>query len=51
VAFVRFRGRSASGVPHDHLWGYLVEVRDRQIVYSRAYYEPQEALEAAGLGS
>ena len=50
VAFVRFRGRSTSGVPHDHLWGYLIEVRDRQIVYSRAYYEPQEALEAAGLG-
>ena len=50
VAFVRFEGRSASGVPHDHLWGYVVEVKNRHIVYFRAYYEPEEALEAAGLG-
>lgn len=49
VAFVRFRGQSASGVPHEHLWGYVVELRGGRIVYSRAYYEPQEALEAAGL--
>jgi ketosteroid isomerase-like protein len=48
VAFVRFQGRSASGVPHDYLWGYVVEVRNRHIVYFRAYYEPAEALEAAG---
>jgi ketosteroid isomerase-like protein len=40
---------TASGVPFDHLWGYVVEVRDRQIAYIRAYYEPDEALEAAGL--
>ena len=49
VAFVRFRGQSASGVPHEHLWGYLVELRDRRIVYCRAYYDPEEALAAAGL--
>lgn len=49
VPFVRFRGRSASGVPHEHLWAYLVETRDRRIVYLRAYYEPEAALEAAGL--
>jgi ketosteroid isomerase-like protein len=48
VALVRFEGRSASGVPHDHVWGYLIEIRDRRIVYFRAYYDPEEALEAAG---
>lgn len=49
VPFVRFQGRSATGVPHEHLWAYLVETRDRRIVYLRAYYEPDEALKAAGL--
>jgi ketosteroid isomerase-like protein len=49
VPFVRFQGRSPSGVPHEHLWAYLVETRDRRIVYLRAYYDPEEALEAAGL--
>ena len=50
VPFVRVQGRaSTSGVPHEHLWGYVVEVREGLIVYFRAYYEPGEALEAAGL--
>ena len=50
VPFVRYRGRSAGGgVPWDHLWGYVVEVRDGQLIYIRAYYDPAEALEAAGL--
>jgi hypothetical protein len=49
VAWVRFEGRSASGVPHEHLWGYLVEARARRIAYFRAYYEPEDALKAAGL--
>ena len=50
VPFVRVKGRaSASGAPHEHLWGYVVEVRDGLIAYFRAYYEPSEALEAAGL--
>jgi ketosteroid isomerase-like protein len=50
VPFVRVRSRaSTSGVPHEHLWGYVVEVSDQQIVYFRAYYEPEEALEAVGL--
>jgi ketosteroid isomerase-like protein len=50
VPFVRVQSRaSTSGVPHEHLWGYVVEVRDEQIVYFRAYYEPGEALEAVGL--
>ena len=49
VPLVRFHGRSASGIPHEHLWAYVVEVRDGQIAYFRAYYEPEEALEAASL--
>ena len=49
VALVRFQGRSASGLPHDHLWGYVVEVKARRVAFLRAYYEPEEALEAAGL--
>lgn len=49
VPFVRFRGRSPAGVPHEHLWAYVVEVRDGRIVYFRAFYEPEEALEAVGL--
>lgn len=50
VPFVRFRGRaSASGVPFDHLWAYVVEVREERIAYFRAYHEPRAALDAAGL--
>jgi ketosteroid isomerase-like protein len=50
VPFVRFKGHAtASGIPFDHLWGYVVEVRDGQLAYIRAYYEPNDALEAAGL--
>jgi ketosteroid isomerase-like protein len=50
VAFVRFRGHAtASGVPYEYLWGYVVEVRDGRLASIRAYYRPEEALEAAGL--
>jgi len=50
VPFVRVQSRaSTSGVPHEHLWAYVVEVREERIVYFRAYYDPGEALEAAGL--
>jgi ketosteroid isomerase-like protein len=50
VPFVRVQSAaSISGVPHEHLWGYVVEVREASIVYFRAYYVPEEALEAAGL--
>ena len=50
VAFVRIQSRaSASGVPHEHLWAHVVEVREGRIVHFRAYYEPGEALEAVGL--
>jgi ketosteroid isomerase-like protein len=50
VPLVRFRGHArTSRVPFEHLWGYVVEVRDERIAYLRAYYEPAEAIEAAGL--
>jgi ketosteroid isomerase-like protein len=50
VAFVRIRSRgSTSGVPYEHRWGYVVEVREGRVVHFRAYYEPEQALEAAGL--
>ena len=50
VPLVRFRGHAAgSGIPFEHLWGYVVEIRDERIAYLRAFYEPREALEAAGL--
>jgi ketosteroid isomerase-like protein len=52
VPLIRFRGESSGGgIPFEHLWGYVVRLRDRRIVYVRAYYEPREALEAAGLTS
>jgi hypothetical protein len=51
VPIVRVSGlASTSGVPHEHLWGYVVKVRDGRIAYFRAYYEPAEALDAVGLG-
>jgi ketosteroid isomerase-like protein len=50
VPFVRVQGRaSSSGAPFEHLWGYVVEVRQGLIAYFRAYYEPWDALEATGL--
>ena len=50
VPLVRVRGHaSTSGAPHDHLWGYVVEVREGHIVYFRAYHDPAEALAAVGL--
>jgi ketosteroid isomerase-like protein len=50
VALVRVGGESIpSGVPFDHLWGYVCRVRDAKVSYFRAYFDPNEALEAAGL--
>jgi ketosteroid isomerase-like protein len=48
VALVRVRGDSAAGVPWDHLWGYACRARDGQLVYLRAYWDPEEALAAGG---
>jgi ketosteroid isomerase-like protein len=50
VALVRFRGETPGGeMPFDHAWGYVVGIRDGRIAFVRAYYEPSEALAAAGL--
>lgn len=46
AALVRFRSRSPSGVPHDHLWGYVVELRRARIVHFRAYYDAEQARDA-----
>jgi ketosteroid isomerase-like protein len=47
AALVRLASEgSASGVPHEHLWGYTAQVRDGSVVYLRAHYDPAEALEA-----
>ena len=52
VPLVRYRGHaSSSGIPFEHLWAYVVEVTGERITYLRAYYEPREALEAAGLSA
>ncbi len=51
VAFVRVRGDSAAGVPWDHLWGYYSRTRDGRVSYLRAYWDPDEALAAAGVDS
>jgi hypothetical protein len=52
VPFVRFRGHArTSGAPFDHLWGYVVEVRDQRIAYLRAYYEPGRPSKPSGCGS
>jgi ketosteroid isomerase-like protein len=50
VPLVRFRGHgSSSGIPFEHLWGYVVELRHGRIAYLRAYHEPEDAVEAAGV--
>ena len=52
VVIFRLSGRGrASGIPHDHRWGYLCRVRDGKVHFMQAYLEPQEALEAAGCRS
>jgi ketosteroid isomerase-like protein len=50
VAIVRVSGRTReSGVPFDHTWGYVCRMEDRTLSYFRAYFNPDEALKAAGL--
>jgi len=50
AAFVRLSGRgSASGAPHEHLWGYAATVKDGKVIHLQAYYDPAEALSAVGL--
>jgi ketosteroid isomerase-like protein len=50
VALVRLSGHgSASGAPHEHLWGYVASVTDGRVAHLQAYYDPAEALGAIGL--
>jgi ketosteroid isomerase-like protein len=50
VALIRFNVVSAGGdVPLDHVWGYICEARDGKLSYLRAYWDPEEALAAAGV--
>lgn len=52
VALIRFRVVSDGGdVPLDHVWGYVCGARDGKLVYLRAYWDPEEALSDAGVGS
>jgi ketosteroid isomerase-like protein len=44
------RGR-ASGVEIDGRWGYLITVKDGEMVRIEAYRDPAGALQAAGLGT
>jgi ketosteroid isomerase-like protein len=52
VALVRVSGVSkGADVPVDHTWGYVCRIRDGQLAYQRAYWDPDEALAAAGVPS
>ena len=50
VATGHFRARGkTSGAKVESPAGWVVEFRDGKVVYMRAYLDPEEALEAAGL--
>jgi ketosteroid isomerase-like protein len=50
AALVRLSGRgSASGAPHEHLWGYVARVTDGRVAHLQAFYDPAEALGAIGI--
>jgi ketosteroid isomerase-like protein len=52
VVLVRLAGTSVeTGVPWDHVWAYLCRIRNRKLTYLRAYWDPDEALAAAGVDS
>ena len=52
VALVRVSGVSkGADVPFDHLWAYVCRLRDGKLAYQRAYWDPDEALAAAGVDS
>ena len=52
VAVVRITGISkGADVPFEHVWAYVCRVREGQLAYQRAYWEPAEALASAGLSS
>lgn len=39
----------AADVPTDHRWGYTGRIVEDKLVYFRAFYNPEHALEAVGL--
>jgi ketosteroid isomerase-like protein len=48
VARVRLAGATRqSEVPYDHVWAYLVRVRDGRVAEFEAFYDPDEAVSAA----
>jgi ketosteroid isomerase-like protein len=50
VALIRIRGTSEGAeAPWDHVWAYLMRLRERKVVFLRAYWDPQEALADAGV--
>ena len=52
VPLVRVSGVSkGADVPFDHLWAYVCRLRDGKLAYQRAYWDPDEALAAAGVDS
>ena len=52
VAVVRVSGISkGADVPFDHVWAYVCRLRDGKLAYQRAYWDPEEALSAAGVDS
>ena len=50
LALGEMRGRGTeSGVEIESPWAYLIHVRNGKATHVRAYFDPKEALEAAGL--
>ena len=43
------RNIARADVPHDHRWGYTGRIVHGKLVYFRAFYNPDDALEAVGL--
>jgi ketosteroid isomerase-like protein len=50
VSIFRVRGKSVgSGLPFEHDWAYVWTFRDGRVIRWRAYFDKDQALEAAGL--
>ena len=39
---------TGAGVPFEHRWAWLLRMRDGKTVHIRAYFDPDQALQAAG---
>ena len=46
VIFRNFGVTLGSGLPFDHRWAWLLQVRDSKATHIRAYFDPDEALRA-----